>query len=505
MGFTRARTWARIGVLAVLFASLLWALPSARGPMVSSKVVIIGGSSLDTSPNGTDYLAANYMGFTYGGMLCINPAIDGGVFSGFQFTAMLPADVNAASLAPYDTAVLNVASRAMQGTTATLSTTQKQALVDFVANGKKLIIYDSEVRPGADYSWLPYAFTTNNPGAMGAQGTLNVIEDSMLASYDSSSPYFIDAVAINTYSDAVGDMNVMVTLDPHWYVNMSGTNINHVTGPVHTYARHGSIGHVGLLIYNGLDQDYQTVASSPAAPWLRKIWLQELLQEWNPDNLPGKVAVVGITLKPETATLEVGASHTLTANVTDLLGKPVENVATTIQVVSGPNQGAANAGPTNASGDLLLTYTGRGGCGGQDAIDAWFYDEAGTQRKASATADWIDKTAPTVTAVGATPNVLWSPNHTMRNVTVIPTVVDNCDPAPVCRIVRVTSNEPVNGLGDGDTAPDWLITGNLSLKLRAERAGVGTGRVYTISVACADRSGNVGTGSVLVRVPHDQQ
>jgi len=65
----------------------------------------------------------------------------------------------------------------------------------------------------------------------------------------------------------------------------------------------------------------------------------------------------------------------------------------------------------------------------------------------------------------------------------------------------VSSNEPVNGLGDGDTAPDWDITGPMSLRLRAERSGVGGGRVYTITLECSDWSGNSVQRTVTVAVP----
>jgi hypothetical protein len=81
---------------------------------------------------------------------------------------------------------------------------------------------------------------------------------------------------------------------------------------------------------------------------------------------------------------------------------------------------------------------------------------------------------------------------------------DNCDPSAVCKIVSVSSNEPVNGLGDGDTAPDWLITGDLTVNLRAERSGKGNGRIYTVTFECTDASGNSATGTTTVAVPHDQ-
>ena len=65
----------------------------------------------------------------------------------------------------------------------------------------------------------------------------------------------------------------------------------------------------------------------------------------------------------------------------------------------------------------------------------------------------------------------------------------SCDPTPICRIVSVASNEPVNGAGDGNTAPDWEITGALTVNLRAERSGQGVGRLYTITVRCVDLLG----------------
>lgn len=113
-----------------------------------------------------------------------------------------------------------------------------------------------------------------------------------------------------------------------------------------------------------------------------------------------------------------------------------------------------------------------------------------------------DSQPPAITNLSASPASLWPPNHTMQDVTVSYDAADNCG-AVNCRISSVASNEPVNGTGDGDTAPDWLIVDPHHVELRAERAGAG--RVYTITVACTDGSNNTTTKTVTVFVPKSRK
>jgi hypothetical protein len=110
-----------------------------------------------------------------------------------------------------------------------------------------------------------------------------------------------------------------------------------------------------------------------------------------------------------------------------------------------------------------------------------------------------DTTPPTIVSISASPGTLWPPNHQMINVTVSVIAIDLVDPAPMSHIVSVSSNQPIDGTGDGDTAPDWVITGPLTLQLRSERAS-GIMRVYTITVAATDASGNTSQRSVTVTV-----
>jgi hypothetical protein len=110
-----------------------------------------------------------------------------------------------------------------------------------------------------------------------------------------------------------------------------------------------------------------------------------------------------------------------------------------------------------------------------------------------------DTAAPVISSVNATPSVLWPPNHQMVPVQVTVVAFDEVDDAPIARIVSVRSNQPVNGTGDGDTGPDWNITGALTVDLRSERAG-SADRIYTITIEVTDASGNSSTREVTVTV-----
>jgi len=114
-----------------------------------------------------------------------------------------------------------------------------------------------------------------------------------------------------------------------------------------------------------------------------------------------------------------------------------------------------------------------------------------------------DIVPPSISSVSASPNVLWPPNHKMVPVVIGVAASDECS-AVTTHIVGVTSNEPVNALGDGNTDPDWVVTGPLTIQLRSERSGTGTGRVYTVTIESSDVAGNKSAAFTTVLVPHDQ-
>lgn len=111
-----------------------------------------------------------------------------------------------------------------------------------------------------------------------------------------------------------------------------------------------------------------------------------------------------------------------------------------------------------------------------------------------------ERIRPTL-SLSVRPKVLWLANHQYVKVTASVTASDNLDPTPSVTLVSVTSNEPDNGVGDGDTVNDILILDNYHFKLRAENSVCGKGRIYTITYRAADDCGNTRTRSAKVSVP----
>jgi probable HAF family extracellular repeat protein len=136
---------------------------------------------------------------------------------------------------------------------------------------------------------------------------------------------------------------------------------------------------------------------------------------------------------------------------------------------------------------------------GSHVITVIATDEAGNTSTCATTLTVADTTAPTINSVTASPNVLSQSNHQMVPVAVYVSATDNCDPAPACQIVSVSSDEPVTGPGD-NTTPDWIITGKLTVNLRAEYSSKSASRAYTITVNCTDASGNTSLRTVIVNV-----
>jgi hypothetical protein len=149
-------------------------------------------------------------------------------------------------------------------------------------------------------------------------------------------------------------------------------------------------------------------------------------------------------------------------------------------------------------------------------------DLAGNSASATFSPIKIDKTAPTLSVAltptgaqtggavvaGNSANALWPANHKLIPVAASITRNDVYDPNPSFVLISITSNEPDNGLGDGDTPMDIegaaFNTDDRSFSLRAERSATGSGRVYTVTYRATDASGNTANASAEVIVPLNQ-
>lgn len=108
----------------------------------------------------------------------------------------------------------------------------------------------------------------------------------------------------------------------------------------------------------------------------------------------------------------------------------------------------------------------------------------------------------------ANPASLWPPNHKMIQV-----AIDGVHDADAVyntvtiEITGVTQDEPVNGLGDGDSSPDAVIQIGATVDtvlLRGERAGNRNGRVYEVTFDATDGFESC-TGAVKMQVPHSRK
>lgn len=225
---------------------------------------------------------------------------------------------------------------------------------------------------------------------------------------------------------------------------------------------------------------------------------------WNPGGeirgqLVPAISVNGppTVMCPAAATFQCGAPAALTVEVGDADGDALVVVWTWNGLTVQTNMIPAGAPKTSASIALAADFPL-----GANEVAVTVNDSAGNTVSCSTSVAVVDTTPPVISIVSADPGQIGPPNHKMIPVTVDAVVADGCG-AALWRIVSVTSNEAVDGRGDGNSALDWEITGNQTVLLRAERSGRGPGRVYTIIVRAIDEAGNLSDPkAVTVTVPH---
>lgn len=155
---------------------------------------------------------------------------------------------------------------------------------------------------------------------------------------------------------------------------------------------------------------------------------------------------------------------------------------------------------TNNDGKSSYTFANNG------SFTFEFVDQKGLQGTAVATVNNIDKIPPTLKVFSDKPK-LTKNNHKLEEVTFSWEAEDSDSGIASVKLVSVTSNEPDNGSGDGNTTGDIqgaeIGTSDNKILLRAERSGNGSGRVYTVTYEAVDHAGNKTQASAIVSVPHN--
>jgi hypothetical protein len=181
-----------------------------------------------------------------------------------------------------------------------------------------------------------------------------------------------------------------------------------------------------------------------------------------------------------------GAEVTLYGNATDAVDMDLDFVWSEGDTILG-NESSLTATLTLGTHTLTLNATDDSGNTGTDTVMV----------------DVVDTTPPEINIL-VNPDIMWPPNHKYVDVETVVTVHDAVDTSPTLTLVSVTSNEPDNGKGDGNTTNDIEILSDTMFRLRAERSGKGQGRIYTITYGAEDASGNYAEASITITVPHNQ-
>ncbi|MGC2745706.1 MAG: hypothetical protein WA672_21260 [Candidatus Angelobacter sp.] len=128
-------------------------------------------------------------------------------------------------------------------------------------------------------------------------------------------------------------------------------------------------------------------------------------------------------------------------------------------------------------------------------------DLAGNSASAAVSGINIDKTPPALSGLPAAGCILWPPDKKFVTVATV-SAVDVLSGLTSFSVTG-TSNEPQNAK-DPDIAIAGSGLGSRTVRLRADRLGPGTGRVYIITSTASDAAGNVMSASSTCVVPHDQ-
>ena len=136
--------------------------------------------------------------------------------------------------------------------------------------------------------------------------------------------------------------------------------------------------------------------------------------------------VIEHTACPGTRTAsDYGAKHAATQSANNIVaGNPPSQLSRSYGPIGFDikDEAVANGARNTFEGNWCITYAGPGPapCPGLLAV-----------------------VPPTISALTATPNVLWPANRKLIAVSIAVKVLDDGDPAPVCEVTDVSANEPL--------------------------------------------------------------
>jgi hypothetical protein len=227
------------------------------------------------------------------------------------------------------------------------------------------------------------------------------------------------------------------------------------------------------------------------------------------NNSPGTFSANTTTVVTWTACDAAGNCSTATQSVEiqDTIAPVITTTVITLEATGAntPVDVTGTASATDIVGVTSFTNNSPGGFAvGTHTVTWTACDAAGNCSTQTQTVSIVDTTPPEISNACLT-DKLWPPNHKLVLVST-GSVSDIADPNAMFSI-SVTSNQPINGSGDGNTDPDWTTDtngANYEVSLRAERAGNLGQRDYTTTVTATDASGNTSTATCSASVPHDQ-
>jgi hypothetical protein len=156
------------------------------------------------------------------------------------------------------------------------------------------------------------------------------------------------------------------------------------------------------------------------------------------------------------------------------------------------------------SGDLHLHCSSPCINAGDDIYAAGVTDGDGNPRIVGSAVDvgaYEFPSPSSIISAAASPDVLWPPNRRMVEISISAQLENGCSPE-AWEIDDVSGSEPAIITGKGNNLPDWIITSQQTVLLRAKRSPREGARIYSISIKPSGRlHGGPDTRIVTVVVP----